>query len=146
MAGPWCELHCHSYHSLLDGVSSPEALAKQASALGYCALALTDHDSMAGIVAHATACATAGIRPIAGVELTLDDGAHLTLLARDAEGYRSLSRLLSTAQLRGEKGAPQARLEDVLADQERRHGEALFGRWQADPLDREGWRRDDWRP
>jgi len=72
----WCELHCHSYHSLLDGVSSPEALARTAAARGYPALALTDHDSLAGIVDHATACAEAGIRPIAGVELTFADDTH----------------------------------------------------------------------
>src|SRR5690348_8161740 len=111
----WSELHCHSFHSLLDGVSSPERLAGTAAALGYPALARTDHDSLAGIVTHATACAEAGIRPIAGVELTFDDDSHLPLLARDAEGYRSLSRLVSTAHLRGEKGAPIALLEDLTA-------------------------------
>src|SRR5260370_26758178 len=115
MSDTWCELHCHSNSSLLDAVSSPEALACAAAALGYPALALTDHDSLAGIVAHATACAAAGIRPIAGVELTLEDATHLTLLARDAEGDRSLCRLGSQAQLRGEKGAPQALLADLAA-------------------------------
>jgi protein ImuB len=54
---------------------------------------------------------------------------------------------VTQAALFGDPLAPRrARLEDVLADQARRHGEALFGRWQADPLDRDGWRRDDWRP
>ncbi|HWE60240.1 MAG TPA: DNA polymerase III subunit alpha, partial [Chloroflexota bacterium] len=108
-------MHAHSYHSLLDGVTSPEALAGTAAALGYPALALTDHDSLAGIVAHATACTAAGIRPIAGVELTFDDDTHLTLLARDADGYRSLSRLVSAAQLRGAKGAPVTLMEDLAA-------------------------------
>ncbi len=111
----WCELHCHSAHSLLDGVSPPEDLARRAAALGYPALALTDHDALAGLVAHARACAAAGIRPIAGAELTLDDGSHLTLLARDAAGYRSLCRVISGAQLAGEKGAPHATL-DLLAE------------------------------
>ncbi len=91
----------HSAYSLLDGASSPEALAARAAELGYAALALTDHDSLAGLVAHAQACAAHGIRPIAGVELTLADeeGSHLTLLARDGHGYASLARLVSTAQL-----------------------------------------------
>ena len=110
----WCELHAHSCYSLLDGASRVEELAAQAAALGYAALALTDHDSLAGIIAHARACAAAGIRPIAGAELTLDDGSHLTLLARDAVGYRSLCRAVSGAQLAGEKGAPCATL-DLLA-------------------------------
>jgi error-prone DNA polymerase len=111
----WCELHAHSYHSLLDGASSPEGLARRAAGLGYPALALTDHDSLGGIVAHAQACAAVGITPIAGVELTLDDRSHLTLLARDATGYRSLCRLVSGAQLRGEKGTPVADLADVAS-------------------------------
>jgi len=113
----WADLHVHSAYSLLDGASSPEALAARAAELGYAVLALTDHDSLAGLVAHAQACAAHGIRPIAGVELTLADeeGSHLTLLARDAHGYASLARLVSTAQLAGHKGAPRATLDDVAA-------------------------------
>jgi len=97
----WADLHVHSAYSLLDGASSPEALAARAAELGYAALALTDHDSQAGLVAHVQACAAHGIRPIAGVELTFADekGSHLTLLARDGHGYASLARLVSTAQL-----------------------------------------------
>ncbi len=110
----WCELHGHSAYSLLDGVSRPEDLAGRAADLGYPALALTDHDSLAGLVAHARACVAAGVRPIAGAEVTLDDGSHLTLLARDAAGYRSLCRVVSGAQLAGEKSAPHATL-DLLA-------------------------------
>ena len=46
----YVELHCHSYFSLLDGASSPEALVERAVALGYPALALTDHDGLYGAV------------------------------------------------------------------------------------------------
>src|SRR5205823_4730466 len=53
------------------------------------------------------------VRPIAGAEVTLTDGGHLTLLARDAQGYRSLSSLLSHAHLAGEKGAPRISLEGL---------------------------------
>ena len=42
----YIELHCHSALSLLDGAALPETLAEQAAALGYPALALTDHDEM----------------------------------------------------------------------------------------------------
>lgn len=107
------DLHSHSYFSFLDGVSSPDALAGQAATLGYQALALTDHDSLGGLVAHAQACGNAGITPIAGAELTLDDGSHVTLLARDAAGYRSLCRAVSLGQLAGTKGAPRATLEHL---------------------------------
>ena len=52
----YAELHCHSALSLLDGASLPESLAEQAAALGYAALALTDHDEMGGVVRFGTAC------------------------------------------------------------------------------------------
>jgi error-prone DNA polymerase len=52
----YAELHCHSALSLLDGASLPETLAEQAAALGYPALALTDHDDMGGVVRFGTAC------------------------------------------------------------------------------------------
>ncbi len=109
----WTELHCHSAFSFRDGASPPEALAARAAALGYRSLALTDHDNLCGLVAHARACADVGIRPIAGAEVTLASGAHLTLLARDAQGYRSLSSLLSHAHLAGEKDAPRITLEEL---------------------------------
>jgi error-prone DNA polymerase len=112
-APAWSELHGHSAYSFMDGASPPAALAGRAAALGYRALALTDHDNLCGLVAHARACADTGIRPIAGAEVTLADGAHLTLLARDAQGYRSLASALSHAHLAGEKGAPRITLEEL---------------------------------
>jgi error-prone DNA polymerase len=106
-------LHAHSAYSFTDGASPPATLAARAADLGYRALALTDHDNLCGLVAHARACADVGIRPIAGAEVTLAGGAHLTLLARDAQGYRSLSSLLSHAHLAGAKGAPRLTLEEL---------------------------------
>lgn len=36
LAGPgWCDLHCHSGYSLLDGAARPEALARRAAELDY---------------------------------------------------------------------------------------------------------------
>jgi error-prone DNA polymerase len=109
----WSELHCHSAYSFMDGASLPDTLAAQAGQLGYAALALTDHDNLAGIVPHAQACATAGIRPIAGVEVTLADESHLTLLARDAEGFSALTRIVSHAHLSGDAGKPSLTLDDL---------------------------------
>ena len=109
----WSELHSHSAYSFMDGASLPAALAARAAALGYRALALTDHDNLCGLVAHARACHDVGITPIAGAEVTLADGGHLTLLARDAQGYRSLASLLSHAHLAGEKGAPRLSLDEL---------------------------------
>ena len=52
----YAELHCLSNFSFLEGASHPEELVRQAFALGYTALALTDDCSLAGVVrAHVVA-------------------------------------------------------------------------------------------
>src|SRR5205085_11736189 len=48
--GPYSELHAHSCYSLLDGVSTPEALVERAAEYGLPAFALTDHDAIYGAV------------------------------------------------------------------------------------------------
>ena len=93
----YVELHAHSAFSFLDGASSPEEMAEAAARLGHSALALTDHDGLCGSLAFAHAARAAGVRPITGAELTLDDGSHLTLLAATAAGYANLCRLITLA-------------------------------------------------
>src|SRR4051794_28839549 len=93
----YVELHCHSAYSFLDGASHPVELAGAAAALDYPALALTDHDGLHGAMEMAQALKPLGVRPITGAEVTLDDGAHLTLLCESAEGYSNLCRLLTLA-------------------------------------------------
>ncbi len=95
----YVELHAHSYFSLLDGASSPEALVERAAQLGMTALGLTDHDGLYGAVRFWQAARAAGLRPIVGAEVTLQDGRHLTLLAETQQGYANLSRLLSLAHV-----------------------------------------------
>ncbi|HQV30134.1 MAG TPA: PHP domain-containing protein, partial [Thermoflexales bacterium] len=92
---PYAELHAHSFFSLLDGASSPEALVARAKALGLRALALTDHDSLAGAVRFWTAAQKEGLPAIIGAELSLDDDSHLTLLAETPRGYANLCRLIT---------------------------------------------------
>ena len=94
---PYVELHAHSAFSFLDGASAPEEMAERAAELGQSALAITDHDGLCGSLAFAHAARAAGVRPITGAELTLRDGAHLTLLAADAAGYANLCRLITLA-------------------------------------------------
>jgi error-prone DNA polymerase len=109
-AGPYIELHAHSAFSFLDGASTPMELADTAEALGYPALALTDHDGVWGSREFAEACGGFELRAITGAELTvalppsgagaaegLPELAHLTLLVEDARGWRSLCRLLTAA-------------------------------------------------
>src|SRR5262245_20781828 len=93
----YVELHAHSAYSFLDGASQPEELAAAAAELGYEALALTDHDGVYGSLEFAHAAKAFGIRPLTGAEITLDGGAHATLLVESRRGYANLCRLLTAA-------------------------------------------------
>src|SRR5213080_3305415 len=93
----YVELHAHSAYSFLDGASQPEELAARAAELGYPALALTDHDGVYGSLEFAHAAKHFGVRPIAGAEVSLAGGAHVTLLVESADGYANLCRLLTAA-------------------------------------------------
>ncbi|GAA2331227.1 error-prone DNA polymerase [Saccharopolyspora halophila] len=133
-AVPYAELHAHSNFSFLDGACHPEELVAEAARLGLEAVALTDHDGLYGVVRFAEAAKEHDVRTVFGAELSLGlsgaqngiadpEGEHLLVLARDPEGYASLCRSISTAQLRGEeKGRPIYRTEELA--------EAANGHWQ----------------
>jgi error-prone DNA polymerase len=135
---PYVELHCHSAYSFLDGVSLPDELIERAAELGHTALALTDHNSVSGSMELAQAAqGYAGMRVIHGAEIDLapdrsrgvvrpeaggasDDGVrHLTLLVRDARGWRNLCRILTHAHAHTrdssrERSEPAVALATVL--------------------------------
>src|SRR5713101_7822778 len=114
MAG-WVELHTHSNYSFLDGASDVDDLVAAAVEQGLDALALTDTNGLYGAVRFATAAKERGLRPIFGAELQLQDMGHLVLIARDRQGWTSLCRTISAAQLAGEKTKPKATFE-LLAE------------------------------
>ncbi len=62
------DLHCHS--NVSDGVLSPTELVRRAHGQGVTALALTDHDTTAGLDEAKTAATEAGVKLIAGIELS----------------------------------------------------------------------------
>lgn len=64
----FCDLHMHSTAS--DGTDPPESLPQLARAAGLAAIALTDHDTSAGIAACRAACEEEGLAFIAGIELS----------------------------------------------------------------------------
>lgn len=102
----YVELHCHSNFSLLDGASHPEELVARAKELGQPALALTDHDGLYGAVRFYKHAMALGIKPIIGVELTINKSYHVTLLAKDNRGYSNLCRLITKAHLGHARGSP----------------------------------------
>jgi len=99
-------LHVHSPFSFLDGTSPIDELVQRAAELDMPALAITDHNNLSGAVRFHKACHQAGIKPIIGAEVTVEEGHHLTVLAKNRAGYANLCRLLTEAHLSNERGKP----------------------------------------
>ena len=131
MSAPrYAELQCASHFSFLRGASGCDELFAQAAACGLEALAITDINSVAGIVrAHEAAKAT-GVRLIVGCRLQLTDGAHLLVYPTDRPAYSRLCRLLTLGKGRAGKGACHLDWSDV-AD----HAEGLIATLVADQAD-----------
>ncbi len=103
-------LHTHSVYSLLDGLCRIDDLVKKAKEYQMPALAVTDHGGMYGVFKFFLAAKKAGIKPIIGQEFYyLPDLAdeknknyyHLTVLAKNLQGYKNLMKLSSLAHLQG---------------------------------------------
>lgn len=76
----WCDLHVHSYYS--DGTLSPGALVELADRLGLSAVALCDHNTVAGVEEFLEAGKNARVETIAGIEFSTDyRGTELHILA-----------------------------------------------------------------
>ena len=106
----YAELQVTSHFSFLRGASSCEELFAQAAYLGIEALAITDRNSLAGIVRAHEAAKTAGIRLIVGCRLDLTDGMSLLVYPTDRPAYARLCRLLSLGQKARRQGAMPSRL------------------------------------
>ncbi len=100
----YTELQVTSNFSFLRGGSHPEELVDRAAELGYEEIAITDRNTLAGIVRAHAAAKKKGIRLIPGACLHLQDGPPLLALPTHKEAYARLSGLLSCGNLRAEKG------------------------------------------
>ncbi len=109
----YTELQVTSNFSFLRGASHPEELAEQAAALGYKAIAITDRNSLAGIVRAHTAAKKADIRIIVGCRLDLLDGLSLLAYPTNLNAYAQLCNLLTTGNRRAEKGDCHLYKKDV---------------------------------
>ncbi|MFD8765041.1 DNA polymerase III subunit alpha [Streptomyces mirabilis] len=129
-SGGFTHLHVASGYSARYGASLPHTLVQRAVERGMTTLALTDRDTVAGTVRFAKAAATAGIRPLFGVDVgvapvapptpsadrartPVRGGAHvvepplrITLLAQNAAGWARLCRLVSAAHAGAEGALP----------------------------------------
>ncbi len=113
MFNPFVHLHVHSHYSLLDGAAKLPELVKTASDFKMPAIALTDHGNLFGAMEFYDLAKKANIKPIIGYEAyiaypnrqTKDkqsrEYSHITLLAKNYQGYRNLIKLASEAYLTG---------------------------------------------
>jgi error-prone DNA polymerase len=107
------ELHTRSAFSFLSSGSLPEEYAEAASKFGMPAIALLDRDTVSGVVRFHFAAREAGIKPIVGAEITMDDGSLLPLIPLNMNGYQNLCRLITTIKLRAKKGEHAATRKDI---------------------------------
>jgi DNA polymerase-3 subunit alpha len=119
-------LHVHTVYSLLDGIIKPKELVQKVKDNGETAVAITDHGTVAGLVELHKEANKQGIKPILGMEAYHDRQQdvkkihHLTLLARNREGYNNLIRLNNLAY---ENFYRKPRITDEML---REHGKGLI--------------------
>ncbi len=107
-------LHNHSHYSLLDGLPKIEDLVLKTKELGMDAVALTDHGYLYGVIEFYKAAKKHNIKPIIGLEVYIaprrmedkeagidDKKFHLTLLAKNNQGYQNLIQITTQANLKG---------------------------------------------
>ncbi len=109
----YTELQVTTNFSFLRGASHPEELVEHAAELGYTAIAITDRNTLAGLVRAHVAAKSKGIRIITGCRLDLLDGTSLLAYPTDLASYAGLCSLLSTGNLRAEKGECHLYKKDV---------------------------------
>ncbi|SDX00022.1 error-prone DNA polymerase [Hydrobacter penzbergensis] len=110
----YTELQVTTNFSFLRGASHPHELMEQAASLGYTSIAITDRNTLAGIVRAYSAAKKNGIRLIVGCRLDLVDGPSLLAYPVNRKGYAALCTLLSTGNLRTEKGKCELYKADVF--------------------------------
>jgi error-prone DNA polymerase len=119
LAPRYAELDVTTNFSFLRGGSHPEELVATAKALGLEAIAVTDRNTLAGVVrAHLAAKELGGIKFIVGARLDLDDAPSLLAYPQDRAAYGRLCRLLTLGQRRAEKGKCTLYLDDLAAHTE----------------------------
>ena len=107
-------LHVHTEFSFLDGECRIPELVLRAKNLGMTSLAITDHGNMCGVIDFYKECNAQGIKPLIGCEVYVaardlndkshDNGNtthHLVLIAKDNEGYKNLTKIVSKGWLDG---------------------------------------------
>ena len=85
-------LQVKTSYSILESLNSISELVSKASALGYTSLSITDTNNLFGVMEFYLECKKYNIKPIIGIEITLDDN-KLLLYAINELGYKKLIKL-----------------------------------------------------
>ncbi len=109
----YTELQVTTNFTFLRGGSHPEEIVAQAIQLGYKQIAITDRNTLAGIVRAHIAARGKDIRIIPACRLDLLDGPSLLAYPTDKEAYARLSALLTYGNLETEKGKCKLEKKDV---------------------------------
>lgn len=109
----YVELHCKSNFTFLEGASHPDELVQRAETLGYQGLALTDRETVAGVVRGFTPAKELNFKYIVGTEICPTDGPPIVLWPTDRAAYGRMCRLISRGRLRAEKGDCDLCFDDI---------------------------------
>jgi predicted metal-dependent phosphoesterase TrpH len=129
------DLHCHSNQS--DGILSPDALLSRAKQRGVDVLALTDHDTIAGLASAQQAAREQGVQLINGIEFSSQwgkNGVHIVGLGVDTSSSVLLGAIESQQTARSQRALAiaerlyKAGFSGALEGAQRIAGEALLGR------------------
>ena len=115
---PYLDLQVTTNFSFLRGGSHPEELVQRAVTLGHRAVAVTDRNTLAGVVRAHKAAEEAGCRLILGCRLDLQDRPSLLCYPMDRAGYARLCRLLTFGKRRAKKSECHLTYADLLAHSE----------------------------
>ncbi len=121
LAADYVELRSHSWYSFGAGASSVSDLVERAAELGHSTLGLTDTSNLCGALEYSRQCIDAGVHPILGADLAVQDAGGtglVTFIAETGEGYANLCRLVSLAHHTGGRATPEldARFLEAHAD------------------------------
>ncbi len=112
VAATFCSLQVHSDFSMIDGIAKVKPLVKACVENNMVAMALTDFTNFCGLVRFYGEALSSGVKPIIGADVLVqsdlcrEERFRLTLLAKNNEGYKNITLLLSKAYERGYADVP----------------------------------------
>lgn len=119
----FASLHHHSTFSTLDGYQLPDAHVRRATELHMGSMSMTEHGNTDSHVKFEKAAMEMGVKPIFGCEIYMpcpwdqkrgQRKMHLTVLAKDAEGYQNLLRLVTDSWHEGFHYEPTVTMEMLI--------------------------------